>query len=208
MKKLRVGLTGGIASGKSKVSQIFDRLNIDIIDADKIARDLFKADAPLLSTLRNRFGASIFFDDGSLNRKKLGQIVFNSAEDLNWLNQLTHPEVSTEINKQLLLVKSPYVILDIPLLVNIHGDIPTHLAHFVDKILVVDVTLENQISRLCQRDSITVQQAQVIINNQSSRQQKLNHADDIIDNNGTMQALESQVTVLHNYYLSLSKKID
>ncbi len=203
---LRVGLTGGIASGKSYVSNLFKSLSINVIDADEIARSLFLDDSPHLCKLKERFGEQIF-DHGSLNRKALGKIVFNSPKDLEWLNQFTHPLVKVEIESQLSKVSSPYAILDIPLLINKDGEIPTHLLPLVDRILVIDLKLETQISRLRSRDGINREQALAIINNQSSSAQKLDLADDIIDNNGDIGALAPQVEKLHHFYLNLAASL-
>jgi dephospho-CoA kinase len=205
--QLKIGLTGGIASGKSQVSRLFSKLKIDVIDADEIARSLFKTGSPLLASLKARFGENIFNDDTSLNRKALGKIVFNNPDDLKWLNQLTHPEVSKEINRQLLKVSSPYVILDIPLLVDKSGLIPEHLKQLVDRVLVIDTNLENQLIRLCARDNISIEEAQAVINTQSSLDQKLEFADDVICNNTELSALESQVELLHNQYIVLAKSL-
>jgi dephospho-CoA kinase len=168
MKPLKIGLTGGIASGKSVISQQFANQHIDIIDADKIAKDLFVKDAPLLKTLKAKFGSKIFTGQDDLDRKALGNIVFNSEEDLAWLNQLTHPLITKEIKSQLSRVRSPYVILDIPLLINQFGEIPSHLKALIDRVLVIEVSLENQIKRLCLRDNISEEAAMTIIRNQST----------------------------------------
>jgi len=208
MKPLRIGLTGGIASGKSHISRLFLNKKIDIIDADEIARSLFTISSPLLDNLQHKFGSSIFKNNGELDRKTLGKIVFNSAADLEWLNQLTHPEVTKEISHQLSKVKSAYVILDIPLLIDQSGQIPAHLKSVIDRVLVINVTAKNQIKRLRSRDKISSLEAQTIIDNQSTLAQKLIHADDIIDNNDTLNLLESQVDLLHNHYLKLSKSLN
>lgn len=206
MEPLKIGLTGGIASGKSQVSRIFAAKAITIIDADQIARDLFRLGAPLLQDLKAKFGNNIFEANGELNRKALGKIVFNSADDLTWLNQLTHPQVSREISRQLAQAKSPYVILDIPLLVDKSGKIAPHLSAVVDRVLVIDIEPDRQIKRLCERDHISVPEAQSIINNQSTQAQKLVYADDIIDNNGSLETLEPQIIQLHKKYLKISKE--
>jgi len=206
MKLLRIGLTGGIASGKSQVAQLFSEHSIEIIDADKIARNLFKPGEPILKSLKQKFGSTIFNSDSSINRKALGKIVFNSRDDLIWLNQLTHPLVSKEITRQLDLVKSKYVILDIPLLIDKQGNIPIHLSNFIDRVLVIDVPLETQIRRLCQRDKISTEEALSIISNQSTLAQKLALADDIIDNHGHIDSLFTQVEQLHQQYSFLQSK--
>lgn len=204
MSPLRIGLTGGISSGKSLVSSLFADRAIPIIDADKIARDLFRPGSHLLNNLREKFGDSIFYDNHELNRKALGNIVFNSKTALKWLNQLTHPEVSKQIQRELDSLHSPYVILDIPLLIDVTGKIPIHLKEFIDRVLVINVNLETQLKRLCHRDQISLTDAQAIIKNQSTLEQKLALADDIIDNNGSVEQLEHQIKQLHQYYLSLT----
>ena len=205
MTQLKVGLTGGIASGKSQVSRLFSSHNIDIIDADKIARSLFESGSPLLSELRKKFGHKIFNRDASLNRKALGKIVFNNQAHLTWLNQFTHPKIATEIKLQLSKAKSRYVILDIPLLIDKSGLIPDYLKQIVDRILVINTSLENQINRLCLRDNISKLEAESIINTQSSLKIKLALADDTICNNGELSSLESQVELLHNQYIEMCK---
>ena len=205
MSILKIGLSGGIASGKSKVSEIFTKLGVPIIDADQIARNLFAPGAPLLKLLRQRFGAGIFNAAGELDRKALGRIVFKSPADLQWLNQLTHPKVSEAIQAELNQINALYVILDIPLLVDSSGNIPDRLRSLIDRVLIVDVTEQTQLSRLCQRDNISVEDAQAIIANQANRNSRLALADDIIDNNGKVEQLESQVTLLHNQYLTMSR---
>lgn len=206
MEPLKIGLTGGIASGKSQISRLFAEKKVTIIDADQIARDLFCPGAPILQDLKTKFGSKIFEADGRLDRKALGKIVFNSASDLAWLNQLTHPQVSLEIKRQLDLANSPYVILDIPLLVDKSGKIPPHLNAVIDRVLVIDISPELQIQRLCERDQISAPEAQAVISNQSTLAQKMVFADDIIDNSGSLEALQSQVSRLHKKYLKISKE--
>ena len=204
MKKLRIGLTGGIASGKSVVSQLFKRQGVDVIDADQIARHLFVKDSPHLNGLRTHFGDAVFYANGELNRKALSERVFSSDNDLNWLNQYTHPLVNQQMKNQLASSLSDYVVLDIPLLIDKNGKIPSHLRSMTDRVLVIKVDINEQINRICARDSSSSEQAKKIIDSQSSLEQKLALADDVIDNNGTIESLESQVLVLHNQYLNMS----
>jgi dephospho-CoA kinase len=215
-KLLKIGLTGGIASGKSAVSQLFKQQSVSVIDADNIARELLTHNISLLDKIKHKFGSSIFFDDHSLNRKALAQIVFNSSADLAWLNQLTHPLVAQKIQTEIDLLtsvrttpdKAPlsYVILDIPLLVDKNGCIPQHLEPFIDRILVVKTSVQSQRDRLTKRDGVNEAHADKIIQSQSTLAQKLALADDIIDNDGPIEQLEPQVLQLHNYYLSLTTK--
>jgi len=202
---LRIGLTGGIASGKSEVSKLFAKRNVQIIDADKIARDLFKPGSLLLTDIKEKFGTSVFNSENELDRKALGNIVFSSPELLKWLNDFSHPKIAKEIQEQLAQTTSPYVVLDIPLLIKKDGSVPTHLLNLIDRILVVDVDINLQIERVTKRDSTNKAQVIKIIDSQSSQTQKLALADDVIDNNGTLSQLESQVEVLHNQYIKMTK---
>lgn len=209
MSRLKIGLTGGIAAGKSQVCRLFADKGAPIIDADQIAKDLLAPNSPLLVNLKEKFGSGIFLKHGELNRKALGKIVFNSDKELTWLNQLLHPAISQQMARQLtqLAAKThfPYVILDIPLLINLDGKIPRQLQPLIDRVLVVSIELPLQIQRLCERDNLGKTQALAIVNQQSSLQQKRKLADDIIDNNGSLSDLESQVSLLHNQYLKLAK---
>jgi len=206
VKPLTIGLTGGIASGKSQVSQLFAARAIEIIDADEIARDLLKPDSPLLKPLKARFGNAIFDHNAILNRKALARIVFDSKEQLQWLNELMHPQVAKGMRARLEKATSPYVILDIPLLIDQTGIIPAHLKSLVDRVLVVDVSPQLQIERIIKRDQRTTLEAEAIIANQSSREQKLTLADDVLDNSGPVEALEPQVELLHNRYMEMCRK--
>ena len=206
MQPLKIALTGGIASGKSSVSRLFNQKAIALIDTDQIARDLFKTNAPLLTPLRSRFGDDIFDSEGELNRKSLGKRVFQSEQDLTWLNELIHPKISEQIKRQLKLVRSQYVIIDIPLLVNTTGKVSNHLLPFIDRILVIDISPALQTKRQCQRDNTNIKQALLVQRSQSSPHQKLRLANDVIDNNGSIAELEYQVSLFHNHYLNLSSE--
>jgi len=201
---LKIGLTGGIASGKSLASQYFAELGINIIDADKIARDLFQKGSSHLIPLRAHFGESIFDAQGILQRKKLGKVVFSQPHELEWLNEFTHPLISVEMARQIEQIETTaptYVILDIPLLVRKNGEIPPHLNQIIDRVLVIATDLPTQLSRLMARDKVSKQQAMNIIDNQSSWEQKLTCADDVIDNNGGRKVLKERVASMHQRYL-------
>lgn len=201
--KLVIGLTGGIASGKSQVSQYFLDLNIDIIDSDKIAKDLFRSGSVHLKKLRDQFGDGIFFANNELNRKALGKLVFSDSQQLEWLNNFTHPLINQETKNQLSSATSEYAILDIPLLIDKQGTIPPPLKLLIDRVLVIHTQLETQINRISVRDHLNKEQALKIIQTQSSNSQKLALADDVIDNNGTLQQLKIQVKSLHKKYRTM-----
>ncbi len=203
---LKIGLTGGIASGKSLASRYFGELGIEIVDADLIAHDLFKSGSPHLSPLREHFGDSIFSVDGALIRKELGKRVFSDPDELEWLNNLTHPIINKQMQNQLAQVNSAYAILDIPLLVDVHGSIPAHLGQLLDRVLVIATDLPTQVERLMQRDSIYHNEAIRIINTQSSWCQKLSLADDVIKNDTSKENLKDNVAKLHEQYLKLANE--
>ncbi len=204
---LKIGLTGGIASGKSQVCRYFIELDAHIIDSDKVARELFKPKSSHLETLRAHFGHSIFLSSGELDRKALGKIVFTDQRQLDWLNHFTHPLISTEMKRQLANSHSSYVVLDIPLLIDKQGKIPDHLNSLIDRVLVINTKLEIQIDRIIKRDKISKKEALNIIDAQSSLQQKLKLADDIIDNNGSLQSLKQQVNQFHEQYLTQGMQV-
>ena len=198
-----IALTGGIASGKSSIARMFSDLGVTIIDSDRIARELFKPDSIHLAKLKTEFGNHIFFENGELNRKALGKIVFSNPDKLNWLNNFTHPLVFQEINKQLENAKSNYVIVDIPLLIKLDGKISKQFKSIIDRILVVSTPEKVQIERLIKRDKISTERALDILNTQSTLKQKLALADDVINNSSTLSELRQQVVKLNDKYCKL-----
>jgi len=195
-----VGLTGGIASGKTAVSDHFKSLGIDIIDADVVARQVVEKGTPALYAIAERFGNKILNTDGSLDRTALRNIVFNSATDKSWLNELTHPLVRAQMQVQIHAATSVYVVLAVPLLIE------NGLNAMVDRVLVVDVPESLQIARGAARDNSAQALIQNIINAQASRQQRLELADDIVVNDRDLAHLHCQVDKLHKNYLTLAHK--
>ncbi|MGR8997554.1 MAG: dephospho-CoA kinase [Gammaproteobacteria bacterium] len=195
---LKVGLTGGIGCGKSTVARIFSQLNIPVIDADEIAHRLVDAGQPALAQIQQEFGADVIGPDGSLNRKKLKELIFSDLKQKQKLESIIHPLVYQAIQAELKLLTAPYCIICIPLLFE------TNMSHFVDRILVVDCAVEIQIERVRSRDNLTVERIQSIIDSQASRTFRIEKADDLIDNSDTDDKLAEHVKKLHNLYLSLS----
>jgi len=191
-------LTGGIASGKSAVAKCFSALGIDVVDADQIAREVVEPGKEGCKAIQSQFGDGIFLNNGSLDRKKLRALVFSDAAKRKQLEALLHPLIRAEMFQQISLAKSAYVIVDIPL----YSENAKH--YQADKVLVVDIPESMQISRLMQRDSVSEIEANKIIKAQSSREKRLELADDIIDNTGTMEQLAEQVKSLHANYLRQS----
>ena len=184
-----LGLTGSIGCGKSSVSNILKDNNIDIIDADLISRNILN-DKNLLNLVFERFGDSVKNVDGSLNRKALGNIVFNYDNKLIELNSLTHPRIKETIINEIEILKlhnKEVIVIDAPLL--IEGG----YLEMVDKLLVITCNNEIQISRIQKRDNCTREEAIVRINSQISQEEKVKYADYIIDNSGSIESLGQKV---------------
>ncbi len=198
----RIGLTGGIGSGKSTVASEFRKLNVAVIDLDQVSRDAVKAGEPGLETLIEYFGTSILNREQALDRAVLREKVFNSAKDRDWLEATLHPLIRqkcAELEKELQNeYKAAYLIIEIPLLAENIGD------HQFDRILVVDVTEEVQVQRTMERSGLSKPEVQQIIDSQASRSDRQNIADEILENIGSRAELEQQVLQLHNKYLDLA----
>jgi dephospho-CoA kinase len=195
---LKIGLTGGIASGKTRISNLFARLNTPIIDTDVIGRQILEPDQPGYLEILNHFGDSIMLDDAQIDRRKLRQLVFNDSTEKQWLESVLHPIIFEQAQQQIELhSQEKYVIVVIPLLFE------TDFSMLVDRILVVDCGADTQIERLLLRDKINVTLAQRMIDNQWSNQDRINRANDIIHNNSN-EDLDDQVMTLHQKYLALS----
>ncbi len=200
MKIPHIGLTGGIASGKSTVAKLFGALGVPIIDTDQIAREVVEPGQPPLERLVERFGQGILTPDGHLDRPKLREIVFSDPKARADLEALTHPAIGTAVEALSAAAGGPYQILVIPLLVE------KGLGSRVDRVLVVDCPEELQIRRLQARDGSTREQAQAILNVQTSRAARLKAANDVILNESDIAALRDQVFALHGHYLELAGK--
>ncbi len=195
---LKIGLTGGIGSGKSKVSRLFEELGIAIIDADIIARQIVEPGQPVLRLLDQTF-PNILNKDGSLNRAKLRETVFSDATKKKQLENIMHPHVYARINDALKQLEGDYCILAIPLLLE------TQMTSLVDRILVIDCPVAAQMERVKRRDGLSIKQISRIIDSQIGREKRLSYADDVIDNSKSVKQLAEQVKKLHNLYISLAK---
>lgn len=194
---LVIGLTGGIASGKSTVAKLFAEKGIAIIDTDIIARDITKPGQEALKAIVTEFGHEILLPDQTLDRKKLRKIVFANPQKRRWLEQLLHPLIRKNMEEQIHQATSPYCIAVIPLLVE---TLPTPI---LNRVLVVDASAHQQLTRVLERDNITLEDAESIIGSQVSRDERLAIADDYIINDDGMRNLREQVDKLHTLYLSL-----
>jgi dephospho-CoA kinase len=191
----RVGLTGGIASGKSTVSQLFAALGVPIIDSDEIAREVVAPGTPGLAAIHARFGAGVLQTDGSLDRAALRRIVFADAAARQALEAITHPAIRAAMDRRSRELGGPYQILAIPLLAEGGG------RGRVDRVLVIDCPEELQVLRVMARDRTSAPQAHAVLAAQASRTQRLALADDVIVNDGDVAALRDQVAALHIDYL-------
>lgn len=195
---LVVGLTGGIGSGKSTVAKLFAEKGITVIDTDQLARDLTLPGQPALNKIVAEFGKNILLPDKTLNRAELRQQIFTDPAKRRWLEELLHPLIRAETKRLIESAKSPYCIVVIPLLFE------TKPNPLINRILVVDATEEQQITRAKTRDRLTEKEIQAIIHTQVARQHRLDNADDIILNDGDLKHLIPQVEKLHLYYLKIA----
>lgn len=193
-----VALTGGIGSGKTTVANAFARFGATIVDADVIARQIVEPGTPALAAIAAHFGNEILQADGSLDRARLRQLIFNHPAEKAWLNQHLHPLIHQETQRQLALVSSPYALWVVPLLVE--NDLHTR----ADRVLVVDADRETQLARTMARDGSSREQALNILSAQATRHQRLAVADDVIDNSGNLRDIEPAVALLHQRYLELA----
>lgn len=189
-----IGLTGGIASGKSTVANILIEKGYNLIDGDIIAREVVKIGEPAYIKIIEEFGREILLDNKEINRKALGQIIFNSKEKREKLNNITHPFIFKSIKDKLnkLSKEGNMVFLDIPLLFE-QFDLWKRYDIKFDEIILVYLGMEDQIKRLEKRDNITEEEALNKIRSQMSMEEKLKKASKIIDNSGDIQYLKEQI---------------
>jgi len=191
-----IGLTGGIGSGKTAVSDTFKSLGIDIIDADVSSRSVVEKGQPALEVIHDHFGGDILDSENNLDRAKLREIIFQNQEERSWLETLLHPKIAQHIKDQLESSKSPYCILVSPLLLE------TEQKNYCSFVLIVDVPEESQVERTTKRDGVSEEQVKNIIAAQIDREERLKQADEIIINDGSIEELQEKVVVLHKKYLS------
>jgi dephospho-CoA kinase len=197
-KRLRIGLTGGIASGKSTVAQRFIDLGVPVVDADEAARAVVAPGTPGLAKVVERFGGGLIAANGELNRRALRDLIFSDPSARRDLEGILHPLIRAYMEKNAQMAIGPYVVMAIPLLVE--GGSRDH----VDRILVVDVDEAVQLQRVMARDSSTPGQARAILASQASRSARLAAADDVLPNTGSVTDLRQGVDRLHQRYLRLA----
>jgi len=202
MSELIIGLTGGIGSGKTTLTDYFSHLDVDVIDADIIAREVVDVDSPALKAIAKHFGKDYLHTDGHLNRALLRNRIFSNEADKLWLNDLLHPLIRANIVNQTKSATSPYCILVAPLLIenNLHA--------LVDRILVVDVNEATQLKRAMLRDSNSEKEIKAIIASQTNRTARVQAADDVINNDDcSLSEIKAAVSGLHKKYLALTKMV-
>ena len=191
-----VGLTGGIGSGKSLIANLFAELGVPIVDADVVARTVVEKGSPLLAKIADHFGESVLNEKGELNRAYLRSYIFAHPTEKEWLNNLLHPAIRTEMLAQIQAVEAPYLLLVVPLLIE------NQLTTLCDRVLVVDVPME------VERDGSALETVKQIIAAQVNRETRLQYADDVIENAlplaQNLVNLKAQVLQLHQRYLSLA----
>jgi dephospho-CoA kinase len=199
-EQLIVGLTGGIGSGKSAASDIFENLGIQVIDTDKISHLLTSVNSDCLSAITNIFGSDIV-EKGQLNRTKLRKIIFGDDLARKKLENILHPRIRQKVEEALSEAKEPYVIVVVPLLVE------KKKYEFINRILVIDCDEQIQINRVKKRNNLNNEEVTDIMRTQATRQERLAMADDIIHNNGDLSLLMEQVTLLNEKYIHMSLKL-
>jgi dephospho-CoA kinase len=200
---LVVGLTGGIGSGKSTVATSFAALGVPVVDADTIVRELVTPGEPAFREIVAAFGDDVIAPDGALDRARLRRIMLADAERRRRLEEILHPRVRAEIRRHVAALDAPYCILSVPLLIESGRD-----RYPIDRLLVVDCPEPLQRSRVAARDRWSPAEIDAMIAAQTTRERRLQAADDVLVNDRDLDALESQVQALHRRYLALSAAHD
>ena len=196
---LIIGMTGGIGSGKSEASKIFASLNIEVIDLDKISREITEKDHEAIEEIKALFGESLFNKENELDRKKLRDMIFSDKNLKIKLENILHPKILTEVKKKLSIFSDErYVVIDIPLLFETNQYVP-----LISRSLVIDCELSNQIKRARKRDGMEIAMVQSIISQQVDRNTRIQRGDDVILNDGSIDSFEDSIKKLHEKYLNL-----
>jgi dephospho-CoA kinase len=194
----RVALTGGIASGKSTVANLFAELGIPLIDTDVIAREVVEPGRPALAAIVAAFGPGVLDAQGCLDRRRMRERIFADPTAKQGLEAILHPAIRAEMERQSRVAGGPYQVLVIPLLAE------SGRRDHVDRVLLVDVPEALQVQRLALRDGVSREQAEAALNAQATRAERLAIADDVIQNSGRVDELKQQVRALHEKYVRLA----
>lgn len=195
---LTIGLTGGIGCGKTTVSRLFEKRNIPVIDADIISHAIVQPGQPTLLLLKETFGEQVLQPNGELNRQYLRELIFNDSNKKETLEAIMHPIIFGIMHDKLATLDTPYGILSIPLLIE------TNQQAQVDRVLVIDCPETEQVQRVKARDQLTDAMISSIMRSQCSRSLRLEHADDILINDGSVASIDAKVQKLHEFYLKMS----
>ena len=194
-----IGMTGGIGSGKSEALKIFESLNIKVIDLDNIAKEITDTSHQAIQEIKLVFGDAIFDKDNRLDRKKLREIIFSEKDQKINLEKILHPKILEEVMKRLnVLSNESYVVIDIPLLFETN-----QYTSLISRSLVIDCKVDDQIERVKKRDRIDTSVIQSIIEQQVGRNYRIERADDVVVNDGSIEKLEESIKALHKKYLNL-----
>ena len=196
----KVGLTGGIGSGKTTVSDMFQELGVPVFDADVVAHQITRNDHPVLARVRQHFGADAIDKEGNMDRTYIRNLVFNDEAKKRQLEEILHPAIRAQMDEAIADCKASYCILSIPLLLE------TQQRDRVDRLLVVDAPDERRMEWIRQRSGLSDNEILAIMANQVSRNERLCAADDVIENNGSREDLKPVVLKLHEKYLALAGK--
>ena len=196
-KRYVVGLTGGIGSGKSAAAEIFRTCGVEVIDADSLAREVVEPGQPALDDIAAYFGSELLTAEGHLDRAALRKVVFSNPEQKSWLENLLHPLIAKLLQRRLNATKSPYAILESPLLLE------TEQYKLVDRVIVIDVNEEIQIARSVRRDGSDEAVIKSIIASQINRAGRIQHADDLVSNEKGLEQLREKIEALHSKYLGM-----
>ena len=196
---LIIGLTGGIGSGKSVASDKFKSLGIVVVDADVASRKVVEPGKPALKEIQNHFGSGIITAEGKLDRNKLREIIATDSKERKWLESVLHPKIGEQITKEISESTSVYTLFVAPLLLE------TKSQEMCSRVVVVDVPKDVQIQRTAKRDKVSSNQVEQMVAAQMKREKRLEKADDVLLNNGTIEDLEKQVEELHKKYIQMAE---
>ncbi|MCL9684293.1 dephospho-CoA kinase [Legionella maioricensis] len=191
-----VGLTGNIASGKTTAAKIFASLGVEVLSADKVSKELTAKNTPTYKEIIAHYGPEIILEDGELNRKRMRDIIFSNPDERRWLENLLHPLIRKNLEKQVNLCITPYCVVEIPLLLD------KKKYPYLNKILVITAPQELQIARVMERDKCSKEQAQAILSAQPDDNLRLKSADDVIINAAGLNVLKHDLEKLHYKYLN------
>ena len=203
MARFCVGLTGGIASGKTVAANRFAELGAAVVDTDAIAHELTRAGTPAMAAIGNAFGSEYIAPDGSLERAKMRRLVFSDPKAKGQLEAILHPLIREQARSRIAAAQQPYVIVIVPLLLETGA-----YRDLIQRVLVVDCTEEQQVVRAMQRSGLKESEVRAILAAQLPRAERLKHADVVIDNSGGIETLRQQVDAAHAKFLTLAQSLD